>query len=284
MAKSKKSGIVETASVTAPAAGTTTELELTAALAKEGVETPADATIEEMEAILAENEAEKADAPVIPDEALPSCFGEMFEENAEECIRCGKATGCRSAMDARVKAAADLKNEEEAEEEVEKAIADEKTAKVAKKAEEKAAKEAAKAEEKAKKDAEKAAAKEAKEAEKTRKAEEKASAKAARDAEKATGEGSKAKANVLTQASFAKDENGKLALVENPEEFTGKGGKIEITFTAGDKLIVDAPKSKFNGQTVEFLHYSVKYACARTKAEGLKHTADFKAEQLKPVA
>lgn len=277
MAQSKKSEIT----VTAPVAGTTTELELTAALAKEGVETPANATIEEMEAILAENEAEKADPPVIPEEALPSCFGEMFEENAEECIRCGKAADCRSAMDARVKAAADLKNEEEAEKEVEEAIADEKAAKAAKKAEEKAAKEAAKAEEKTKKDAEKAAAKEA---EKTKKAEEKAATKAAKEAGKAAGEGSKAKANVLTQASFARDENGKLALVENAEEFTEKGGKIEITFTAGEKLVVDAPKSKFNGQTVEFLHYSVKYACARTKAEGLKHTADFKAEQLKPAA
>jgi hypothetical protein len=249
---------------TPPKPGTTAELEIMTALAKEGVDAPAGATIEEMEAILAEAEIEKdSGSAAVDPSTLPPCFGELFEPSAEECRKCGKVEECEASMAEKAKVTELLQEEEAVEAEAAETLE-----------EEKAARETEKAEEDAKSDSGSTIA----HSDKTNPpADERKKASPA-------GERKKAAANVRAQASFARNAEGKLVLVEDPEAFTAAGNKIEIAFTAGDKLVVDNPKSKFNGRTVEFVHYSVKYNCLRTRAEGISHTADFKVGDVRHAA
>jgi len=82
------------------------------------------------------------------------------------------------------------------------------------------------------------------------------------------------------QAHFRR--NPKTGALEHIADYDDARHAAETAFSvkAGDKMRVNNPKSKFHGKTVEVLHYSDKYNCVRTKAEGLKHTADFKPELL----
>lgn len=82
------------------------------------------------------------------------------------------------------------------------------------------------------------------------------------------------------QAHFRR--NPKTGALEHIADYDDSRHAAEtaLSVKAGDKMQVNNPKSKFHGKAVEVLHYSDKYNCVRTKAEGVKHTADFKPEHL----
>ena len=137
---------------------TTDELALTRDLESAGITPPANATIEDLENILAEQQAEEA--TITADIPLPSCFGVLFDADDDQCKKCGKFADCKEKGDMLPTIDAELKTETTAETEARASLdAEDRDAK-------KAEKEAAKAAKKAEKEAEKEAAKAAKEAEK----------------------------------------------------------------------------------------------------------------------
>ncbi len=148
---------------------TTDELALTRDLESAGITPPANATIEDLENILAEQQAEEA--TITADIPLPSCFGVLFDADDDQCKKCGKFADCKEKGDMLPTIDAELKTETTAETEARASLDAEdrdakKAEKEAAKAAKKAEKEAAKAAKKAEKEAEKEAAKAAKEAEK----------------------------------------------------------------------------------------------------------------------